>query len=156
MDHLEDGLVEDGVVPGQGVVGHLRPGPLGLAVGGQGVGQLGLAAAHVGLGQAGLEMPGRDGEKVRVVVRVGVVEPAVHDIHRRGQIARGGLDGLPAARFAQQAEEHTNGVHQQLFAQQGQHAPLQRVVLLVAKIVQLIGGDGGAVSGEGAAQEEVG
>lgn len=72
------------------------------------------------------------------------------------KVARGGLDGLPAARLAQQTEEDADGVDQQLFAQQGQHAPLNRVVLLVADIVELLGGDGSAVSGQGAAQQKIG
>ena len=67
-----------------------------------------------------------------------------------------GADGLPAARLGQQVEQYADGVDQQLFRQEGQDAPAQRVVLLVAQVIQLLRGDGSALAAEGAAQQKVG
>ena len=126
------------------------------ALAGQGLAQLHLAARHVSLGQAGGELPGRDGEKVRVVGRVGLIQAAEHLIDSGGQVVGGGADGLPAAGLAQQVEEHAHRVHQQFFGQQGQHRPPHGVVLLIADVIELLGADGGAVPGEGPAQQVVG
>ena len=123
---------------------------------GQGVHELGLGAAHIRLGQAGLEVGGGDGEEGGVVVRVGLIEPAVDLVDGGGEIVGGRLHRLAAARPGQQVKEHPDGVDQQLLAQKGQHAPLQGVVLLLAQVIQLLRGDGGAVPAEGAAQEKVG
>ena len=156
VDQLEHGLVEHRVVPGQDVVAQLGHAALVLALAGQGLAQLHFAARHVSLGQAGGELPGRDGEKVRVVGRVGLIQAAEHLIDSGGQVVGGGADGLPAAGLAQQVEEHAHRVHQQLFGQQGQYAAPHGVVLLIAQVIELLRGNGGAVPGEGAAQEKVG
>ena len=156
MDDLEQGLIQNGVVPGQGVVGQVGQFALGLDVGGQGVGQLGLRALHVGVGKTGLEIPVGDGEKVGVVGGVSLVQPAVQLVHGGGQVVGGGLDGLAAARLGQQVKEDADGVDQQLLGQQGQHAPPHGVVLLIAEVVELLGGDGGAVAAQGPAQQEIG
>ena len=97
-------------------------------------------------------MPGRDGEKVGVIAGTGLIEAAVDLIDPGGEVVGAGLDGLPVAGFGQQVEQSADGVHQQLFAEHGQYAPFQGIALLIAEIVELLGGDGGTVPAEGTAQ----
>ena len=103
-----------------------------------------------------MEVLGGDGEEVRVVVRVGLIQVAIDHIQGGRQIVGRGPDGVPAARLGQQVEQGAHRVHQQLFGQQSQHAPPHGVVLLVAQIIKLVRGDGGALAAEGAAQQKVG
>ena len=125
-------------------------------MGGQGVGQLHLAHVQVGVGQAGHKVPLGDGEKVRIVGGGGVVQVAVHLVQGGGQIVRRRPDGLPAAGLAQQVKEHPDRIDQQLFGQQSQHGAPHGVVLFIADVVELLGSDGGAVPGQGPAQQIVG
>ena len=80
---------------------------------------------------------------------------AKHLVNSGTQVVRRGVNGLLAAGLAQQVEEHADGVDQQLFVQRGHNGAVEHVVLLGGVIVQLFGGDGGAVPGEGTAQQEV-
>ena len=155
MDNLEQGLVQSGVVLHQRVVVHGREVPLLLDVGGQGVHILGLGTDHVGGGHARHKLPGRHGEEVLVLAAIRPVQVAKHLVNSGTQVVRRGVNGLLAAGLAQQVEEHADGVDQQLFVQRGHNGAVEHVVLLGGVIVQLFGGDGGAVPGEGTAQQEV-
>lgn len=95
------------------------------------------------------------GKEVLVVAAVRPVEVPEQPVHRRAQVIGGRLDGLLAARLAQQVEEDAHRVDQQLFRQGGHNAAPQHVVLFRAVVVQALGvHNGGAVPAEGAPQRK--
>lgn len=61
-----------------------------------------------------------------------------------------------AAGLPQQVEEHSHRVHQQLLGQQGQHRAPHRIVFLFADVVEFLSSNGGAIPGQGAAQQVIG
>ena len=93
---------------------------------------------------------------VLFLVAAGTIQVAVQLEQCAAQLGGYLLNGVLIAHLTQQIEEHAGGVDDQLFLQHGDNGAAQYVALLGGGIVDVLGGDGGALSIQCAAQHVVG